>query len=374
MPSQVDIWRERLAAWRVGLVGRPGFRRFAARFPLTRPFARAATKQLFDLCTGFVHSQVMLACVRLDLFALLAGGPLPLAVVAARCGLAEDAARALVDAAAALGLLRHLPDGTVGLDELGAVAASDAGIGAMVAHHAHLYADLADPLSLLRGNRGETALSRYWAYARSAKPGALEAGAVADYSALMAASQAMIASEVLDAIDLAGTGTLLDIAGGEGAFLAAAAVRHPALRVHLFDLPAVAARAAARFAEAGLAARATATGGDLFNDALPQGADAASLVRVLHDHDDSAALAILRAARAALAPGKRLIIAEPMAGTRGAQSVGAYFAIYLWAMGQGRPRTAREITEMLALAGFVRAREHATATPLLVRVIVAVAG
>ena len=39
---------------------------------------------------------------------------------------------------------------------------------------------------------------------------------------------------------------------------------------------------------------------DFFAEPLPSGADAFTLVRVLHDHDDDAALEILRAIRAAV--------------------------------------------------------------------------
>ena len=80
--------------------------------------------------------------------------------------------------------------------------------------------------------------------------------------------------------------------------------RAPDLRLMLFDLPPVAERARARFAAAGLAGRAAAIGGDFLADPLPPGADVVSLVRVLHDHDDAAALAILRAARRALPAGR----------------------------------------------------------------------
>jgi demethylspheroidene O-methyltransferase len=68
---------------------------------------------------------------------------------------------------------------------------------------------------------------------------------------------------------------------------------------------------------------------------LPQGADiVTSLVRVLFDHDDAHALAILRAVRAALPRGGTLLVAEPMAGVPGAQAMGdAYFGLYLLAMG-----------------------------------------
>jgi demethylspheroidene O-methyltransferase len=95
----------------------------------------------------------------------------------------------------------------------------------------------------------------------------------------------------------------------------------------LFDLPAVAARAEARFAAAGLGARAV--GGDFARDALPTGADIATLVRVIHDHDDVTVRRILAAARAALPAGGTLLLAEPMAATRGAEATGTE---------SGRPR------------------------------------
>lgn len=361
--------RDRFLLWRARLVGREGFRRWAARFPLTRPLARGATARLFGMATGFVHSQVLAACVRLELFERLRGGAQAPAALAATLGLPEAGARALFDAAVALDLLARLDDGRLALGELGAVVADDAGIRAMVRHHALLYADLADPLALLRAPRGGGQLARYWAYAGAADPAGSGAAEVAEYSQLMAASQRMIAAEVLDAVDLSASRVLLDVGGGEGAFLCAAAARHPRLQLRLFDLPAVAARAAGRFAAEGLSARAIVTGGDFRRDALPRDADTVSLVRVIHDHDDEVVRMILRAARAALPAGGRLILAEPMAGTEGAGTVGAYFSVYLHAMGSGRPRTGAELAAMLREAGFAAPRARATATPLLVRVL-----
>ena len=110
----------------------------------------------------------------------------------------------------------------------------------------------------------------------------------------------------------------------------------------------------------------------MLRDALPGGADIVSLVRVLHDHDDEPAQQLLRSAHRALSQGGRLLIAEPMAGTRGAEDIGdTYFGMYLWAMGSGRPRTAGELTAMALEAGFSRCREYRTSMPLLVRVLVA---
>jgi demethylspheroidene O-methyltransferase len=365
--------RDRLRAWREGITARPAFRAWAARFPLTRPMARKRARALFDLCAGFVYSQVLFACVRLRLFDLLhEAGPLPTAALAARLDLPVEAAERLLGAAASLDLLARRDDGRWALGQLGAAMVGNPGIAAMVEHHRLLYADLADPVGLLRRDRGGNALSGYWAYAGAEMPAEVAAERVADYSALMAASQPMVAEEVLAAYDFRRHRAVLDVGGGEGAFLAAVAPRAPALQLMLFDLPAVAERARARFARLGLAARAVATGGDFAADPLPRGADLVTFVRVLHDHDDSVVAGLLRAARAALPPGGRVLIAEPMAGTAGAEPMGeAYFGFYLLAMGSGRPRRPDELSAMLTDAGFARPRLLPTGTPLLTRVVVA---
>jgi demethylspheroidene O-methyltransferase len=365
---------DRLRDLRERLVAGPGFRRWASRFPPTRPVARRRARALFDLCAGFVYSQVLLACVRLRLFELLrTEGAQTAAALAPRLGLDEEAARRLLGAAASLGLVARRGGGRFALGPLGAAVVGNPGLTAMVEHHAALYDDLRDPVALLRGEQGGAgALARLWPYAGAARPAELGAAEVADYSALMAASQGMVAEEVLDAAPLRGRRVLMDVGGGEGAFLAAAAARAPHLRLVLFDLPAVAERARARFAAAALEARATAVGGDFLRDPLPEGADLVSLVRVLHDHEDAAALSILRAVRRALAPGGALLLAEPMAGTPGAEPVGeAYFGFYLLAMGQGRARTPEEIAALLRDAGFGPPRLLRTRTPLLVRAALA---
>lgn len=372
-PSRRLSWRETWIAWRNRAIANAGFRRWATRFPLSRPFARRDARALFDLVGGFVYSQVLSACVEVGLCDLLAGGPMTIATIAPRIAMSERAAETLVKAAAALELAEHLPDGRFALGRLGAALRGNPSVAAMIAHHRILYADLADPVALLRG-RTDPALARYWAYAASGDPAAVPADSVAAYSTLMAESQALIADEVLDAYPLGRHRRLLDIGGGEGAFLAAAGERHPRLELMLFDLPAVAARGEARLAQRGLATRARTFGGSFLDQALPPGADVVSLVRVLHDHDDDSVRMILRAARAALPSGGTVLVAEPMSGTPGAAPIGdAYFGLYLTAMRSGRPRTAAELTAMLAEAGFRDVRPWSTHTPLIVRVLTATA-
>ncbi len=357
-------------AVRNGLIGNARFQRWAAGFPLTRRLAARRTRALFDLVAGFVYSQVLAACVELELFDILATGPLSPSAVAARVGLGDAAAERLLKAAASLDLLEPLGDGRYGLGQLGAALRGNPAVKAMIAHHAMLYSDLADPVALLRGELTTAQLAGFWPYAASPAPAAIPPDRVNAYSALMAQSQALVADEVLDAYPLDRHRCLLDIGGGEGVFLAAAGARTPELRLMLFDLPAVVERAPLRLA--GVAARTSLFSGSFFTDPLPLGADVISLVRVLHDHDDDAAMAILRRARAALPANGRLLIAEPMSGTRGAAPAGdAYFGFYLAAMGSGRPRTAGELSTMAKQAGFSATRLLPTRTPLVIRVMIA---
>lgn len=358
-------WLDRGWAVRDRILGNPGFRRWAAAFPATRPVARRRTQALFDLCAGFVYSQILQACVQLQLFDLLADGPKTSAALSLRCGLSPEAATRLLDAAAGLRLVSRRRGGRYGLGPLGAALVGNEAVTEMVAHHALLYADLRDPVALLRGDAGATALSEYWPYAAGPN---VDDDQAAPYTALMSASQAMIAQEVLDAYPMRRHRCLLDVGGGEGAFIAAVLARTPGLRAILFDLPPVAARARQRFADDD---RVQAVGGDFHAGALPTGADLVTLIRVIHDHDDDAALRLLTAARRALPTGGTLLLAEPMADTPGATAVGAYFAFYLLAMGSGRPRLQAELEAMLRAAGFAHARLARTSTPLLTQVLIA---
>ncbi|MBW4024424.1 MAG: methyltransferase domain-containing protein [Proteobacteria bacterium] len=369
-PSFGEWARDRLAR----LQAKESFRRAAGAFPLTRPIARRRARSLFDLCAGFVYSQVLLATVRLRLPERLMAGPRSAAALALELDMTEASAERLLDAGASLDLLA--PRGRdaggrrlYGLGALGASLIDNPGVTAMIEHHGLLYDDLRDPVALLRGESGQTSLANYWPYAKGAGGAAASPDA---YSALMAVSQRFVAAEVLSAYSLRRHRHLLDIGGGTGAFLIAAGAAAPGLRLTLFDLPAVAGLARRALAQSPVAERAEVVGGDFTADSLPTDADVVTLIRVLHDHDDDVANQLLRAIRRILPPEGRLIIAEPMAGTEGARPVGdAYFGFYFLAMGGGRARTPETIGSMLRAAGFRRTRLLRNPMPMVARVIVA---
>lgn len=349
------------------------FRRRSAANPLTGPIARRAASRLFDLTAGFVYSQILKAVVDLDLLAQLESGGRTAEELAGPLGLTPAAARRLLDAAAALDLVEARPDRTYEIATLGSALQGEAGVKAMIAHHDMLYADLADPVALLRGEAGETRLSRFWPYAAGggAETTNKTAGqeAFGPYSELMAQSQSFVADDVLDLVSFGDRNSLLDLGGGHGAFVEAVANRWPHLKIGLVDLPPVAAGAEARLRAVGLGDRIATQGADLFAGPALEPADVVSFVRVLHDHEDDRALALLKLAHGALVPHGEVMIAEPVADMPGARRVGhAYFGFYLMAMGSGRARTPAELADLLHCAGFwnVRTRFTRGALPLAV--------
>ena len=375
--TDAESWLDRFYRKRNQLVANPRFQSFAARFWPTRSIARHRAKSIFDLCAGFVYSQILVACIELKLLEHLQEQPLTIDAASPRLGLTADRARRLILGAVALGLAeeRSPTAGGVpryGLSLQGAALLGNPGALAMIAHHKLFYQDLADPVALLRSSGGETALSRYWAYAGAPQPGALNDASVSAYSALMAQSQPLVARDVLAAYGFQGHRRLLDIGGGEGAFLSEVSKVNASIELALFDLPVIAERARQRFATEGLESRVTCHGGSFKTDVLPAGADAVSLIRIVHDHDDAVVHSLLASIYAMLPPGGTLLIGEPMAQIRGAETIGdAYFGFYLLAMGSGQPRSIARLTAMLQQAGFTSIMHRPTAQPMLASVLTA---
>ncbi|ARN80105.1 methyltransferase [Methylocystis bryophila] len=373
MSSTLSSLLDHLREWRDRKLADPKFRASLLANPLTRGFARRRAKAMLDLCAGFVYSQTLLACVELKLLEQLRAGPQTADALAPKLGLEPSAARRLLEAATSLNLASRRRDGRYGLGDLGAALIGTPEALALIAHQPIFYADLADPVALLRG-KTQTRLSRYWPYSGDVAPQELNAESVAPYSALMAASNPLWSETALAAYDIGQHRRLLDVGGGEGAFLEAAAARAPELELMLFDLPAVAERAKARLTAAGLAERTQIFSGDFLKDSLPQGADAISLVRIVHDHDDASAIALLRNVRRALSGDGTLLIVEAISDAKGAEALCAYYAFYTLAMGRGEPRRFKEIAALLNAAGFADARLVKTPLPAATSLIVAKAG
>jgi demethylspheroidene O-methyltransferase len=374
-PDAPKSWKLRWLNGRNRVLSNPGFQRMAMRNWLLRRTARFHANAMFQVISGFVQTKALTATVDAGIIARLALGPATSAELAQGAGLTAEAIQRLLGAARAIDLVELAAPDLWVLGQRGAALSSNQGALAMIEHHKIFYDDLADPIALLKGGRGNSRLARFWTYAPAAgrgEPAGADASAeVAPYSALMAASQPMVAEQVIDAYRFDRHQCLMDVGGGHGAFLAEVAARHPRLAMKLCDLPAVIEGAKAALGARGLS-HVQLYGGSFRDDPLPQGADVISLVRICHDHDDAVVRDLLKKAHAALPVGGRLLIAEPMADTPGAKAKGdAYFGLYLWAMGSGRPRTAADYLALLEQAGFASAREVGTSLPMVTRLIVA---
>ena len=368
MSDQFDnlTWKTRWVMRRNAILGSAAFQRWASRTPIIRGIARRRAAAQFDMIAGFIYSQILMAFVQAGLIEFLQGHLRSADEIAEHTGLSPDATDRLLRAGQSLQIAESPQAGLWTLGEAGAPLSANEGAMAMIRHHHLLYSDLADPLAMLAKNRREeTALSAYWTYASKdqSKEGAT------GYSALMAATQPMVSQQIIDAYDFAAHKQMLDIGGGSGAFVAAIAGAAPTLRFGIFDLPEVIAGAQQRLA----GGRTTDYYPGSFKETpVPNGYDLITLVRILHDHDDSVAQALLSKIYAALPDGGHLLIVEPMADSASAKRMGdAYFGLYLWAMGSGRARSAAELRRMLAAAGFGTIKTVKTALPIITSALVA---
>ncbi|WP_373476687.1 methyltransferase [Sphingorhabdus sp.] len=363
-------WKSRWVLRRNAILGSLVFQRWASRTPIIRMIARRRAAAQFDMIAGFVYTQILTVFVEVGLIPFLQGGLRTVEAIVQFTGLEEDATVRLLKAGQSLKICESPQAGIWTLGEAGAPLSANEGALAMIRHHHLLYADLAKPLALLaQGRRTETALSAYWTYASKDQS---DAGATG-YSALMAATQPMVSQQILDVYDFAQHRHMLDIGGGSGAFSSAVAVTARQLEIGLFDLTDVIAEAEKRLASDTSSTRFTLHPGSFKDTPLPHGYDLMTLVRILHDHDDSVCIALLSKIHAALPDGGRLLIVEPMADTHTAQPMGeAYFGMYLWAMGSGRPRSAAETKAMLRNAGFRHIKAVKTALPIITGALVAI--
>lgn len=355
---------------RNAILGSPVFQRWASRTPVVRMIARRRAAAQFDMIAGFVYTQIVTAFVEAELLTFLKGQLRSLSDVIAFTGLAPDATRRLLHAGASLKISESPDDDRWTLGEAGAALSCNDGAIAMIRHHHLLYQDLSDPLALFtNGRRKETALSAYWTYASKESSKAK----AADYSELMAATQPMVSQQITDAYDFNAHSRMLDVGGGSGAFASAIAKVAPELDIGIFDLPEVVEAARDRFAGGLGAAKFELHPGSFKENPLPRGYDLITLSRILHDHDDDVAQALLFNIHRALDDNGRLLIVEPMSGSKSAEPMGdAYFGMYLWAMGSGRPRTQEEIFHMLKRAGFKSIKTIKTALPIITSAIVAI--
>jgi hypothetical protein len=185
-----------------------------------------------------------------------------------------------------------------------------------------------------------------------------EAGAV--FNAGMTGGTRLRSDELIAAYDFPATGTIVDVAGGHGAFLAAILRARPRARGVLFDAPHVLNGAPPILEEAGVADRCTVIAGNFF-ESVPEGGAIYTLKIIIHDWDDDHATTILRnCARAMRGQGRLLVIESLMPSGVATQSPEFHSAaradvtMMMWT--GGKHRTIEEFEALFKAAGLELAR------------------
>ncbi|MFH8796083.1 methyltransferase [Streptomyces sp. NPDC017941] len=179
----------------------------------------------------------------------------------------------------------------------------------------------------------------------------------------MAAMSGVENGPIADAYDFPRTGTVVDVGGGQGGFLAAVLRASPGLNGVLYDRAHVVA--GHRLGDdAALADRWSTAEGDFFTD-VPRG-DILLLKRILHDWQDEQCVRLLRACRRSLAPGGRVLVVDAVIAPDNRPHQAKDLDLLMMASLVGRERTHEDFRALLAEAGLRLTRVCSTPTVLSV--------
>jgi hypothetical protein len=156
---------------------------------------------------------------------------------------------------------------------------------------------------------------------------------------------------VAAAHDYSGARTVVDVAGGQGASIAAVLQANPEVRGILFDQASVVATSRAILDAAGVTDRCEVRAGSFF-DAVPEGGDVYILSNILHDWGDEDCLRILTTCRCAMRPGAKLLIIEAIVPEGNPQSFVSIVDLQMMVTTGGLQRTKEEFGSLLAATGF----------------------
>ncbi|MEU6743409.1 methyltransferase [Streptosporangium sandarakinum] len=147
---------------------------------------------------------------------------------------------------------------------------------------------------------------------------------------------------------------LLDVGGGDGTTSARLSMRHPHLRLTVFDMPSVSKMAEGNVG-AGLPSRVELRSGDIFGDPFPSGPDGILFSHVLEIFSAARIAHLLGKAYDALPPGGRIFIYGFNASSDETEGIfsarlGLYFNVL--ASGEGMAYPAADYENWLRAAGF----------------------
>lgn len=298
------------------------------------------------LANAYQLSRAVQVAARLGLGRLLRDGSRKAGDLASATGTDEGMLVRLLRFLAELGVVEELDDGRYGptplserLHLIDNIAQGDEAWA--------VWGGLPEALRTGRSVFGEVHGASFYDYA------ARHPERAANWNAWTTAMARPLVPWIAQALSLAGTETVVDVGGGEGALLAEVLTRNPGCRGVLLDLPGAVERAAASLADAGVLDRCEVMAGDAF-EGVPQGADVYVLSRVLMNLDDDDGVRMLARCREAMAEASVLKVVEMLMPDEPGHPQRRFLAAsdlhHLLVWGGGH-RTRGELEELFGRAG-----------------------
>lgn len=316
--------------------------------PMPKPGKRpgiAGPEDIQELARAFQKSRALLTAFDLDLFSILGDAALTSRELAGLAGTHPRATDRLLNALAALGLVRK----HTGLFRNSEAAAmflvrGRPGFLANLGHISNVYASWARLTQAVRtGSAGTSVRER----SEQNDPG------IPAFIQAMHCRAGRSAGDLAALLDLSNVRRVLDVGGGSGAYAMAFCRANPELSAVVLDLPAVVPLTARYVAEAGLEGRIRALPGDYLEADFGSGFDLVFFSAIVHINSAEENARLMRKAFAALNPGGRIAVQDfVMDEDRTSPPAGALFALNMLVNTRaGDTYTESEIRAWLSAAG-----------------------
>lgn len=327
-------------------------------------------RRMWDLWLSGLHQPAIVAAEEAGIFAALAEAPATAAELAERLGFDERATRVLVRLLAALRLLLVTEDDRYHLADEARIYlvkgspwywAPMASVAVSEWHRTRLLEKLQQRGSdQVSGPEGTPLVSTEGRAADDWAAGNVSAQRAREVAARMHAHSLPAAVGVASGYDFNDVARVLDVGGGSGCFMVAAAQAHVHLRCTVMELPAMCDAANGYIQAGGVADRVDTCAVDMFRQPWPRGYDAHFFSNIWHDWNVRTCQWLAARAFEALPSGGRILLHEMLLDEDGAGPVtAASFSMLMLLATQGQQFTAGELKEILEGAGFA----HIDVTP-----------
>ena len=321
-------------------------------------------RRLWELWLSGLQQPSIVAAEQAGIFTALADAPATAEELASRLGFDERATRVLVRLLAAMRLLvqrngrYHLGDEARTYLVKGSpwYWAPMASVAVSEWHRDRLLEKLRQRGSdQVAGPEGTPLVSSEGRAADDWAAGNVSLQRAREVAARMHAHSLPAAVGVARRYDFGGVARVLDVGGGSGCFMIAAAQAHPNLRGTILELPAMCEVARGYIESGGVADRVDTRAVDMFRQPWPAGCDALFFSNVWHDWNVRTCQWLAARAFEALPSGGRILVHEMLLDDDGDGPVtAAAFSMLMLLATQGQQFTAGELKTILEAAGFAR--------------------